>query len=96
MKIYTLFYADTGLYNRSIFIMPNDAAAIKAMKINIMDPKAINFKNEVSLGNTILKSLGTFNEEDGLTKAEEKEICNLKDLLDDNNGNLESVESDNT
>lgn len=83
MKIYTLFYKDTGLYNRSIFVMPNDAAAIKAMKINIMDPKAINFKNEVSLGNTILKSLGTFSEEDGLTKAEEKEICNLKDLLND-------------
>lgn len=95
MKIYTLFYEDTGLYNRNMFVMPNDAAAKKAMQLNLMEPKAENFRNEARLGNTVLISLGTFSEEEGLTKAEKIKICNLKELLNDNNRNLEDTQPDN-
>lgn len=96
MKIYTLFYKNTKLYNKSIFVMPNDETAKEAMKLNLMEKNAERFRNQVNEGNVILKSLGSFFEEDGLTKAEEIDICNLKDLLNDNNGDMESVKSDNT
>lgn len=91
MKIYTLFYLDTGLYNKQLFVLPNDETAKKAMKINLMDPNAINFKNEAMLGNTIIKCLANFSEETGLKYGKEYDVCNLKDLLDDNNRDLEAV-----
>lgn len=97
MKIYTLYYKDTGLYNRSIFVIPNDEAAKKAIKLNLMDSRAEQFRNEAKLGNVILKCLCEFYEEKGLIENEgEYEVCNIKDLLNDNNGNLESAQSDNT
>lgn len=97
MKIYTLFYKDTGLYNRSIFVLPNDAAAIKAMKLNLMDSRAEQFRNEVKLGNVELLALNEFSEEDGIGKELGPQIIyNLKTLLkeieNDNGGNTTPVQ----
>lgn len=100
MYIYTLFYKDTGLYNRSIFILPNDATAKKAMKLNLMDTKAEQFRNEAKLGNTELHKIAEFTEEHAIStnclECESGEeticICNLKELLNDNNGNPEPVQ----
>lgn len=96
MKIYTLYYADTNLYNKQIFVLPNDETAKKAMKLQLMDAKNINFINEAKLGNTILKGLGYFSEEVGLTADEEYTVCNLKDLLNDDNKDLVEPKQDNT
>lgn len=93
MKIYTLYYADTQLFNRSIFVIPNDAAAKKAMMINLMDPKAESFRNEVKLGNVYLYSLATFTEETAIQEAVKEEICNLKDLLDDCTRDMQSADT---
>lgn len=94
MKVYTLFYKDTGLYNRSIFVLPNDAAAIKAMKLNLMDSRAEQFRNEVKLGNVELKAIAHFSEESGINgfKDDYLTVCNLKELLDDNDGNPAPVQ----
>lgn len=94
MHIYTLFYKDTGLYNRSLFVVPNDEAAKKGMKLNLMDSRAEQFRNEVKLGNVILKCLGEFYEEKGLMQNDEYEVCNLKELLNDDNRNMENPEQD--
>lgn len=98
MFIYTLFYRDTGLYNRSIFVMPNDQTAIKAMKLNLMDKNAERFRNECANGDVELRCLAYFSEEQGISTEikGEKTICNLKDLLNDINGNLETTKPDNT
>lgn len=104
MKIYTLYYKDTNLYNRSIFVMPNDEAAKKAMKVNLMDSRGENLRNDAKLGNTELVVLTQFSEETGIFvdsvyAGHLETVCNLKDLLkdllNDNNGNLESAKSDN-
>lgn len=88
MKVYTLFYEDTGLYNRSLFVVPNDEAAKKGMKLNLMDSRAEQFRNEVKMGHVILKCLIEFEEEKGLIENQgEYIVCNLKELLDDDNGN---------
>lgn len=92
MKVYTLFYEDTGLYNRSLFVVPNDEAAKKGMKLNLMDSRAEQFKNEVKIGHVILKCLGEFYEERGLMQNDEYTVCNLKELLDDNSGNPAPVQ----
>ena len=96
MFIYTLYYKDTGLYNRSIFVMPNDATAIKAMKLNLMDKNAERFRNECSTGDVLLKKIAKFSEETGIVWEGTETICNLKDLMNDNDGNLETTEPDNT
>ncbi len=97
MFIYTLYYKDTGLYNRSIFVMPNDATAIKAMKLNLMDKNAERFRNECATGDVELRNLCAFFEEDGIAcDTEEQLVCNLKDLMNDNDGNLETTKPDNT
>ena len=99
MFIYTLFYKDTGLYNRSIFVMPNDATAEKAMKLNLMDTKAERFRNECKTGDVELRCIAGFTEEHGIETEiahYPMTVCNLKDLLNDNNGNLEPIEPDNT
>lgn len=82
MKIYTLFYSDTGLYNHNIFVCPNDETAIKAMNLNLMDSKAERFRNEVSEGNVVLTALALFDEEKGAESFRTPvNVCNLKDLL---------------
>lgn len=98
MFLYTLYYKDTGLYNRSVFVMPNDATAIKAMKLNLMDNNAERFRNECATGDVELRCLTYFSEEEGINTEikGEKTICNLKDLMNDNNGNLETTKPDNT
>lgn len=98
MYIYTLFYKDTGLYNRSIFVCPNDATAIKAMKLNLLDKHAERFRNECTTGDVELRCLAGFTEEKGIEteNTAEMTICNLKDLLNDINGNLETAKPDNT
>ena len=96
MFIYTLYYKDTGLYNRSIFVMPNDATAIKAMKLNLMDKNAERFRNECATEDIELRCLACFSEEEGLESTPERTICNLKDLMNDINRNLESTEQNNT
>ena len=96
MKIYTLFYSDTGLYNRSIFVCPNDETAKKAMKLNLMNSQAEQFRNEVKLGNVELRALADFSEEDGCDGyLESKKICNLKELLDDDKGNSTEIQHNN-
>lgn len=90
MKIYTLFYKDTNLYNKQIFVLPNDETAKKAMKLQLMDIKNVNFINEAKLGNTELKSLCNFTEESGMIGLpDQKTICNLKELLDDNTRDIQ-------
>ena len=98
MYIYTLYYKDTNLYNKQIFVLPNDETAKKAMKIQLMDAKNVNFINEAKLGNTELKAIAHFSEESGINGFldEYKTVCNLKDLLNDNNGDLVESEQDNT
>lgn len=116
MFIYTLFYKDTNSYNRSIFVMPTDETAIKAMKLNLMDKNAERFRNECSTGNVELHRIAKFSEyipepEEDELESETQErinpiwwnrelypikIINLKDLMNDNNGNLETTEPDNT
>ena len=98
MFIYTLYYKDTGLYNRSIFVMPNDATAIKAMKLNLMDKNAERFRNECATGDVELRCLAYFSEEEGISTEikGEKTICNLKDLMNEKDGNLETTKPDNT
>lgn len=88
MKIYTLYYKDSRCYNRSLWVLPNNEAAKKAMILNLMDPKAESFRNEAKLGNTYIVALAYFNEETGLfteeiPKGHIEEVCNLKDLYDD-------------
>lgn len=85
MKIYTLFYSDTELYNHNVFVCPNDATAIKAMKLNLMDSKNERFRNECKDGNVELHVLCEFSEETGCTHAVNKSCCNLKELLEENN-----------
>lgn len=85
MKIYTLFYSDTGLYNHNVFVCPNDATAIKAMKLNLMDSKNERFRNECKDGNVELHVLCEFSEETGCTHIINKSCCNLKELLEENN-----------
>ncbi len=92
MKIYTLFYTNTSLYNHSVFVMPNDKTAIEAMKLNLMDSKAERFRNQVSEGNVELRSLCTFDEERGVSEPEMATICNLKDLLNDSKRNMADAE----
>lgn len=98
MKVYTLFYKNSGLYNRSLFVMHNDITAKEAMKLNLKQADAERFRNQVALGDTILKCIGTFNEDSGMTIQENEpyDVCNLKELLDDNTGNMENVKSNNT
>lgn len=62
MKLYTLFYKDTKAYNRSIFVMPNDETAIKAMRLNLKDKNAERFRNEVLEGNVELQCIAHFQE----------------------------------
>ena len=93
MKIYTLFYDDTKMYNRSIFVIPNDETAKKAMKLNLMEQNAERFRNEVKDGHVNLVALGTFDEEKGMVSyATSKLVCNLKELLDDDKGNSTEVQ----
>lgn len=89
MYIYTLFYKDTGLYNKQIFVLPNDLTAKKAMKIQLMDAKNVNFINEAKLGNTELKQLCEFEEIEGILDVTGKTVCNLKELLDDDTGDMQ-------
>lgn len=99
MFIYTLFYRDTGLYNRSIFVMPNDATAIKSLKLNLMDKNAERFRNECATGDVELRRVAEFTEEDGFQHNDSLApitVCNLKDLLNDINRNLEKTKPDNT
>lgn len=99
MFIYTLYYKDTGLYNRSIFVMPNEATAIKAMKLNLMDKNAERFRNECSTGEVELRCLAGFTEEDGIETEIANypiRVCNLKDLINDNDRNMETTKQDNT
>ena len=95
MKIYTLYYTNTGLYNHSVFVMPNDETAIEAMKLNLMDSKAERFRNQVSEGNVELHQLCLFDEELGtaiLPPQTKQCICNLKDLLNDSKRNMADAE----
>lgn len=96
MKIYTLYYTDAKLYNRSIFVMPNDEMAIKAMRLNLKDTNAERFRNEVMEGNVELRELCDFTEEEGIIDITCKKVINLKDLLNDDTGNSESVQRDNS
>ena len=98
MKIYTLYYTDAKLYNRSIFVMPNDEMAIKAMRLNLKDANAERFRNEAMEGNVELRTIAYFSEEDAcspLNNCLPETICNLKELLNDNNGNLAETKQDN-
>lgn len=116
MKIYTLFYKDTNSYNSSIFVMPNDVMAKKAMRLNLKMKDAERFRNEVIEGNIELRCIAHFQEFIKEPEKDEDEsetqvrinpiwwnretfpeiICNLKDLLNDNNRDMESAEPDNT
>ena len=97
MKIYTLHYTDTKLFNKSVFVCPNDETAIKAMKLNLMDktsPQSERFRDEVKLGNVELVSITEFDEDAACANAGSTsiKICNLKELLDDDGGNLTPVQ----
>lgn len=106
--IYTLYYKDTGLYNHNVFIVPNDETAKKAMKLNLQDSKNERFRNECKTGEVELHKLCDFDEQKGIyIEADEEDfdgyggfvyqgsnrICNLKDLINDDTGNMETVKS---
>lgn len=86
--IYTLYYKDTGLYNHNVFIVPNDETAKKAMKLNLQDSKNERFRNECKTGDVELRKLCGFDEERGVSEPEMATICNLKDLINDDTGNM--------
>lgn len=82
MKIYTLFYKETGLYNHNIFVMPNDAAAKEAMRLNLAESKNERFKIQVETSDVELHRLTDFDEEKGITEIfGDNIVCNLKELL---------------
>lgn len=97
MYIYTLFYDDLKMYNRSVWVAPNDETAKKGMKLNLMDKNAERFRNEVNDGHVNLVKLKEFTEENGIIENGHMNeiVCNLKELLDDNNGNLAEPKQDN-
>lgn len=94
MYIYTLFYDDVKMYNRSVFVMPNDETAKKAMKLNLMEKNAERFRNEVKDGHVNLVRLKEFSEEQGIIENGymNENVCNLKELLDDDGGNPAPVQ----
>lgn len=94
MYIYTLFYDDLKMYNRSVFVSPNDETAKKAMKLNLMEKNADRFRNEVNDGHVNLVRLKEFTEENGIIENGymNEIVCNLKELLDDDGGNPKPVQ----
>lgn len=94
MYIYTLFYDDVKMYNRSVFVIPNDEAAKKAMKLNLMEKNAERFRNEVKDGHVNLIRLKEFSEEQGIIENGymNEHVCNLKELLDENSENNKTTQ----
>ena len=95
MKIYTLFYKESELYNHNVFVMPNDKAAIRAMKMNLIDPKQERFRAEVANGDIELHVLCDFEEDSGAYFTTKQNTCviNLKELLNDDKGNSTEIQN---